>query len=89
LANALDADGGLGDARREYEALLALDPDDPAPLNNLADVLRRSGCRTRALATIDRAFAASSPTHALRPVLERTRSEIIAMPAGDAASCAR
>jgi tetratricopeptide (TPR) repeat protein len=89
LANALDADGRLGDAQREYEALLALDPDDLASLNNLADLLRRSGCRTRALATIDRTFAASSPTHALRPVLERTRSEIIAMPAGDAASCAR
>jgi tetratricopeptide (TPR) repeat protein len=87
LARALDADGRLADAQREYEALLALDPNDPAPLNNLADVVRRSGCRQQALAVIDRALAASSPTHALRPVLELTRSEIVAMPVGDAASC--
>lgn len=89
LANALDADGQLADARKEYQALLAQDPNDLAPLNNLADVLRRSGCRRQALATIDRALALATPTHALRPALERTRGEITAMPAGDAASCTR
>lgn len=87
LANALDADGQLTAARHEYQALLALDPNDPAPLNNLADLLRRNGCRTQALATIDRALAASVPAHPLRAELERTRSEIVAMPAGDAPAC--
>jgi tetratricopeptide (TPR) repeat protein len=88
LANALDADGQLAAARHEYRALLALDPNDLAALNNLADLQRRTGCRTQALATIDRALAASTPAHPLRPALERTRGEIFAMPAGDAPSCA-
>jgi hypothetical protein len=87
LANALDADGQLAAARREYRTLLERNPDDLAPLNNLADVLRRSGCRTQALATIDRALAVAAATHPLRPTLERTRNEVLQMPAGDAASC--
>ncbi len=87
LANALDADGQLAAAEREYRALLERNPDDLAPLNNLADVLRRSGCRTQALATIDRALAVAPATHRLRPTLERTRSEVLEMPAGDATTC--
>jgi Flp pilus assembly protein TadD len=87
LANALDAEGQLAAAQREYRELLALNPNDLAPLNNLADLLRRSGCRTQALATIDRALAAAATTHPLRPALELTRSEIVAMPVGDAPTC--
>jgi tetratricopeptide (TPR) repeat protein len=87
LASALDADGQLAAARHEYHALLVENPNDVAPLNNLADLLRRSGCRTQALATIDHALAAAAATHPLRPALERTRSEIVAMPAGDAPTC--
>jgi tetratricopeptide (TPR) repeat protein len=88
LASALDAEGQLAGAANEYRALLAQNPDDPAPLNNLADLQRRSGCRSSALATIDRALAAAATSHPLRPTLERTRSEIAAMPAGDRRSCA-
>jgi tetratricopeptide (TPR) repeat protein len=87
LASALDAEGQFAAAQHEYRVLLALDPNDLAPLNNLADLLRRSGCRTQALATIDRALAAAASTDPLRPTLERTRSEILAMPTGDAPSC--
>jgi hypothetical protein len=87
LANALDADGQLAAAGREYRVLLERNPDDLAPLNNLADVLRRSGCRTQALATIDRALAVAAASHPLRPTLERTRSEILQMPTVDAVSC--
>jgi len=88
LASALDAEGQLAAARNEYRALLALNPNDLAPLNNLADVLRRTGCPTQALATIDRALAVAAASHPLRPTLERTRNEIVAMPVGDAPSCA-
>lgn len=87
LANALDADGQLAAAEREYRALLERNPNDLAPLNNLADVLRRSGCRTQALTAIDHALAIAAATHPLRPTLERTRSEVLEMPAGDATSC--
>jgi predicted Zn-dependent protease len=89
LASALVADGQLAQAQKEYQALVARYPDDFVSMNNLADVLRRSGCRTQALVTIDRALALATPTHALRPVLEKTRSEIVAMPVGDVASCTR
>ena len=51
--------------------------NDIAPLNNLADVLRRSGCRTQALTAIDHALAAPRAAHPLRPTLERTRSEVL------------
>lgn len=87
LANALDAEGQVAAARREYRELLALNPNDLAPLNNLADLLRRSGCRTQALATIDRALAVAATSDPLRPALEQTRGEIVAMPAGDAPAC--
>jgi len=87
LANALDAEGQVAAAQREYRELLALNPDDLAPLNNLADLLRRSGCRTQALATIDRALAVAATSDPLRPALEQTRSEIVAMPAGDGPGC--
>lgn len=89
LANALTADGQLAAAEHEYRVLLERNRNDLAPLNNLADVQRRSGCRTQALATIDRALAVTAPTHPLRPTLERTRSEVLAMPAGNDASCRR
>jgi tetratricopeptide (TPR) repeat protein len=87
LANALDAEGQVAAAQREYRELLARNPDDLAALNNLADLLRRSGCRTRALATIDRALAVAGTDEPLRPVLAETLSEIVAMPAGDAPRC--
>lgn len=87
LANALAADGQLAAAEREFRVLLVRNPDDLAPLNNLADVLRRSGCRAQALTTIDHALAVVAATHPLRPTLERTRSEVLEMPASDASSC--
>jgi hypothetical protein len=87
LANALDADGQLAAAEHEYRNLLQRNPDDLAALNNLADVLRRSGCRTQALATIDHALAVATATHPLRPTLEHTRDEVLEMPASDANSC--
>jgi hypothetical protein len=87
LANALAADGQLDAAGREYLVLLQRKPDDPASLNNLADVLRRSGCRTQALSAIDRALAVAVASEPLRLTLERTRGEILQMPVGDAASC--
>ncbi|HQR69525.1 MAG TPA: PA2778 family cysteine peptidase [Burkholderiaceae bacterium] len=85
LARALDADGEPAAAEREYRKLLARNPDDVTSLNNLADLLRRSGCRTEALAMIGRALAMTASDDPLRPTLEQTQREIMAAPASDAA----
>jgi Flp pilus assembly protein TadD len=84
LARALDADGEPAAAEREYRILLAGNPNDITSLNNLADVLRRSGCRTEAHAMIGRALAIAASDDPLRPTLEQTQREVIAMPASDA-----
>lgn len=75
-ANALQASGRTGDAIAQYRALIAQHPGQIAALNNLADALRRLGCRSEALAVIDRGLteAGDSP---LRSVLEQTRREIL------------
>jgi len=88
-AHALQASNELPAAIEQYRVLLAQHPDQFAALNNLADALSRRGCRSEALATVDRALAAS-PQDPLRVVLGQTRREILAAP-GDApepAGCA-
>lgn len=81
-ANALAASGQIADAIQQYEALIAQNPDQPAVLNNLADALNREGCRTKALALVDRALG-SSDAQQLRTVLEQTRVEILSTPPRD------
>jgi Flp pilus assembly protein TadD len=76
-ASALQASGQLGCAVEQYRTLVAEHPGQVAALNNLADALNRQGCRTEALALIDRALASGADTEALRAVMEQTRREII------------
>ena len=79
-AHALQASGELRAAVEQYRLLLARHPHQIAALNNLADVLSRQGCRSEALATVERALAAA-PLGPLHAVLEQTRQEILAAPA--------
>ena len=63
-----------------------LDPRDPAPRNNRAEVLRQLGCSTLARREIEvaRVLAAGGP---LSASVEATARAIAAQANGDAASC--
>ncbi|MES9993969.1 MAG: PA2778 family cysteine peptidase [Candidatus Thiodiazotropha sp.] len=56
MAAAQHAKGQLLEAEEIYHRLLENKPDDPAVLNNLANVLHDRGCHREALAMIDRAL---------------------------------
>ncbi|MEW8507081.1 MAG: PA2778 family cysteine peptidase [Candidatus Thiodiazotropha sp.] len=56
LAAAHHAKGQLKAAEDGYRKVLANKPDDPATLNNLAEVLNDRGCREEALAMLNRAL---------------------------------
>ncbi|HXV11841.1 MAG TPA: PA2778 family cysteine peptidase [Burkholderiales bacterium] len=77
LANALRSGGELADAEATYRALLAERPDEPAVVNNLADVLVERGCPDEALVLLDRVLAKGT-AGALGAALRKTRAEALA-----------
>lgn len=71
---------GQGDERRAialYHRTLALAPDHPGALNNLADLLSGMGCQRAALALVDRGLATVGSGSGIADVLRLTRAEII------------
>jgi hypothetical protein len=75
-ANASHRLGQLEAARRDYERLLVLAPDNPFVLNNLAEVLLDQGCPALAEGLVD---AASSATGELAAALADTRAKAAAL----------
>lgn len=86
LANALRSSGKLAEAEATYRALLAERPDEPAVVNNLADLLVERGCADEALALLDRLLA-NGTAGALGAVLRKTRAEALAARGERASSC--
>jgi tetratricopeptide (TPR) repeat protein len=76
LANALRSGGVLAEAETLYRSLLTERPDEPAVINNLADLLVGRGCPDEALRLLDRALAKDGG--ALRAALEATRAGALA-----------
>lgn len=74
LANALRESGDLAGAERVYRSLLAERPEEPAVVNNLADLLIRRGRPGQALSLLD-VVLAQGGGGALRLTLEQTRAE--------------
>lgn len=89
FANALMGEGSIEASVTEFEALAARDPGDAIVLNNLADGLRRLGCREQALEVIGRAARSTQVGGRIRAAIEATRREIEASAESDQAACAR
>jgi tetratricopeptide (TPR) repeat protein len=77
LANALRSSGELAKAEMAYRALLVERPDEPAIVNNLADLLVARGCRGEALLLLAQILANGAGA-ALGATLEKTRAEALA-----------
>lgn len=77
LANALRSSGKLAEAEASYRALLAERPDEPAVVNNLADVLVERGCPDEALVLLEQTLARGT-AGALGAALRKTRAEALA-----------
>lgn len=86
-ANALGGRGDVEQAVAQWEVLAEADPHDAVVLNNLADALGRSGCRARALATVEQASRFAPGEGRIRATIEATRREIEASPVRDHAAC--
>lgn len=87
LATALHLDGELTAAQVEYEALLQLEPQHAAALNNLANLHRDQGCPASARVLALRAVAAADSGGEVAAAAAAT---LRGLPAGaiDQASCA-
>lgn len=81
LGNAGYARGDLGAAERWYRQALALDPEDPATLNNLATVVADQGRCDEGASLIARAGAVVRSNSLLAAVIAETTAEIAACPA--------
>lgn len=77
LANALRATGDLANAEIGYRALLVERPEEPAVVNNLADLLVKKGCPDEALMLVDRIFT-NADGGVLHSTLKKTRAEALA-----------
>lgn len=84
---------GQGDwlqAERAFRTALEVDRSSAAALNNRAEALRQLGCLEAAAHALQAGMPAIAVDDALRPILEQTRREIDAGPAGaPAAVCAQ
>jgi tetratricopeptide (TPR) repeat protein len=90
LGNVAAGQGDWAQAERAFRTALELDRSSAAALNNRAESLRQLGCTEAALAALGTGWATIAQDDPLRPVLEQTRREIEAVPAGlPAAGCAR
>lgn len=83
LANTRYAAGDRASAAEALEALLALESNHSAALNNLAQLRAESGCSDAALQLIEQALKTAPDS--LRPAIEDTRAEIQSMPKGHCA----
>ena len=86
LANALRSGGELAEAEASYRTLLAERPDEPAVVNNLADVLVARGCPDEALRLLDRILDTDG-ADALGAALQKTRAEALATRGLRGSSC--
>ncbi|MDH3438470.1 MAG: PA2778 family cysteine peptidase [Betaproteobacteria bacterium] len=86
LANALRSSGELAAADVIYRSLLIERPDEPAVVNNLADLLVESGCPDEAVFLLDRVLA-NGAGGALGATLKKTRAEALAAPDLPGGSC--
>jgi hypothetical protein len=86
LANALRSSGELAEAEVTYRTLLAERPDEPAVVNNLADVLTGRGCPDEALALLDQ-IPDGEGADALGAALRKTRAEALAARGQRGSSC--
>lgn len=77
LANALRSSGDLTKATEIYHSLLAERPEEPAVVNNLADLLVERGCSDEALLLVDRILAKGAGG-TLGATLRKTRGEALA-----------
>jgi Peptidase_C39 like family/Tetratricopeptide repeat len=91
LANTSYRLGDVLAAQHAYERLLALTPNNPIVLNNLAEVLLGRGCPVLAAGYADAAMAATSGGSDLAAAIEDTRAKAETMRAqrGDAPECSR
>lgn len=86
LANALRRSGKLAAAEANYRALLAERPEQPAVINNLADLLVERGCPEEALMLLDRILAKGDGS-ALHATLKKTQAEALSARALARGSC--
>lgn len=73
LANACYRSHKLSDAEQNYRRLLSLEPAHPLALNNLADLLCRTGRSDEALTLLEQAVADDTESQS---IIEATRQEI-------------
>jgi Flp pilus assembly protein TadD len=63
-------------AEASWRMAIVLQPGHAGAINNLAELLARSGRRGEALTLLDRALAGHLEPESLRPVLQQTRQEL-------------
>jgi tetratricopeptide (TPR) repeat protein len=83
LGNAYYAQGKREEAERAFRAVIERSASFLPAYNNLAMVLAERGCRTEALAVIERGLEQAAPSGAMVDALSATRTEIEAAPAAE------
>ncbi|MEA3221260.1 MAG: hypothetical protein OZX49_02381 [Immundisolibacter sp.] len=76
LGNSLYAQRMQATAEASWRMAIVLQPGHAGAINNLAELLARSGRRGEALTLLDRALARRLEPESLRPVLQQTRLEL-------------
>jgi hypothetical protein len=88
LGNARYALDDLAGARAAWEHYVALRPEDPSGLNNLAVALGELGCRERGMSLAERALDNLPEADPARTEISRSLQTLRAMPPGrDAGNC--
>ena len=85
LGNSLHEQRMYATAEASWRMAIVLQPGHAGAINNLAELLARSGRRGEALTVLDRALAGRLEPESLRPVLQQTRRDL----AGSESSAAR